>query len=275
MAVKAGEQALINAKTHPGEIDMVIVSTTTGEYTFPSLACIAQNELKLINAFCFDISAACTGFIYALDIASQYIHGGKVNNVLLIAAEKLSNVADFTDRATCVLFGDAAAAVVLKKSGTGGLLSSYLKSDGRGAKRLICKNVQRESPWQGEINDPYQPSSNGKLFMDGKEVFKFAVGAMLEAAEKAIEQAGIDRSEIAAVLPHQANIRIIKNAAGKLGIDESKYYYNIHKYGNTSSATIPLLLHELLSENKLKQGDKVLIIAFGGGLTYGAAVIEV
>jgi 3-oxoacyl-[acyl-carrier-protein] synthase-3 len=219
--------------------------------------------------------AACTGFIYAIDIASQYIYSGKVNNVLLIAAEKLSNVADFTDRTTCVLFGDAAAALVLKKSETGGLLSSYLKSDGRGSKSLIYKNIQRKSPWQGEINDPYQPEMNGKLIMDGKEVFKFAVGALLEAAEKAIEQAGIDRSEIAAVLPHQANIRIIKNAANKLGIDESKYYYNIHKYGNTSSATIPLLLHELLNENKLKQGDKVLLVGFGAGLTYGSALLEI
>jgi 3-oxoacyl-[acyl-carrier-protein] synthase-3 len=275
MAVEASRQALSNAKLEPNDIDMVILSTATSEYRFPSLACLVQNELGLTNAFCFDITAACTGFIYALDIAAQYFNSGRVKNVLVVASEKLSSVTDYTDRGTCILFGDAASAVVLSEDDTAGIMSSYLKSDGIGASKLIYKNIQSASPWENEIEDKYQPAKDGVLIMDGKEVYKFAVKAMCESSKIAMELAGVEPSEISAVLPHQANIRIIKSAIAKLGIDEDKYYSNIQSFGNTSSASIPLLLHEVLTQKQVKAGDLVLMSGFGAGLTYGAMVLKI
>lgn len=275
MAVEASREALLNANLSPLDIDMVILSTATSEYRFPSLACIVQNELGLANAFCFDIAAACTGFIYALDIAGQYFNSGRVKNVLVVASEKLSSVADFTDRGTCILFGDAASAVVLSQDDTAGIVSSYLKSDGTGASKLIYKNIQTKSPWENEIEDAYQPKKDGALMMDGSEVYKFAVKAMCESSKKAMELAGVQPSDITAVLPHQANIRIIKSAISKLGIDAQKYYSNIEAYGNTSSASIPLLLHKIITGKTVKTGDLVLMSGFGAGLTYGAIVFKI
>lgn len=275
MAVEASQIAISNANLSPLDIDMVILSTATGEYRFPSIACIVQNELGLTNAFCYDISAACTGFIYALDIAAQYFNSGRVKNVLIVAAEKLSGITDFNDRSTCILFGDAASAVVLSQDENAGIMSSYIKSDGTGADKLLYKNIQTSSPWENKIEDKYQPIKEGVLLMEGNDVYKFAVKAMCESSKKAMELAQVEPSEISAVLPHQANIRIIKSAISKLGIDEDKYYSNIENYGNTSSASIPILLDKILKEKLVKTGDLVLMSAFGAGLTYGAIVLKI
>jgi 3-oxoacyl-[acyl-carrier-protein] synthase-3 len=275
MAVEASRIAISNANLSPLDIDMVILSTATGEYRFPSIACIVQNEIGLSNAFCYDITAACTGFIYAIDIAAQYFNSGRVKNVLIVASEKLSSITDFNDRSTCILFGDAASAVVLSQDDNAGIMSSYIKSDGTGADKLIYKNIQTSSPWENEIKDKYQPIKEGVLLMEGNDVYKFAVKAMCESSKKAMELALVKPNEIAAVLPHQANIRIIKSAISKLGIDENKYYSNIKSYGNTSSASIPLLLHKILTEKLVNTGDLVLMTAFGAGLTYGAIVLKI
>ena len=275
MACEAASQALSNSGLSPLDIDMVVLSTATSEYRFPSLACIVQGELGLENAFCFDISAACSGFIYAVDIAAQYISSGRVKNVLVIASEKLSSVTDFEDRSTCVLFGDGAGAAILSAGGDGGLLSSILKSDGRGAKSLICRNTELKSPWSVPIEDPYEPESVGKLIMDGREVYRFAVKAMCDTSTEAMEIAGITADDLKALIPHQANIRIIKSAVAKLSVSEDKVYKNIDKFGNTSSASIPLILHELITNGTLSGGDLVLLSAFGAGLTCGAVILKI
>ena len=275
MAAEAGRQALFNSGISASDIDMVVVSSATSEYRFPALACIVQNELGLENAFCFDVSAACSGFIYAIDIAAQYFSSGRVKNVLVIASEKLSSVTDFTDRSTCVLFGDAAGAVVLSHDTESGLLSSILKSDGKGAKSLICRNAEQKSPWSKDISDHYEPSEIGKLIMDGKEVYRFAVKAMCDTSSEAMELAGVTVDDIKAIIPHQANIRIIDSAISKLKLDANKVYKNIDKFGNTSSASIPLILHELFTNGTLNKGDLVLFSAFGAGLTCGAVILKI
>ena len=275
MACEAAREALSNSGVSADDIDMVILSTATSEYKFPSVSCIVQNELGLKNAFCFDISAACAGFIYAVDIAAQYFSTKRVKNVLIIASEKLSSVTDFTDRSTCVLFGDAAGAVVLSEASESGMLSSILRSDGRGATSLICKNEEKKSPWSVDIHDPYEPESIGKLVMDGREVYRFAVKAMCETSLEAMEIAEVTSDDIKALIPHQANIRIINSAISKLKISEEKVYRNIERFGNTSSASIPLILHELFMKGTLIKGDLLLLSAFGAGLTSGAVILKI
>ena len=275
MAVEAAGQALSNADVSALEVDMVLVSTATSEYKFPSVACIVQNELGLKNAFCFDISAACSGFVYALDIAAQYFSTKRVKNVLIIASEKLSSVTDFSDRSTCVLFGDGAGAVLLSEDDEGGLLSSILKSDGTGVKSLICRNTEQKSPWNAGFSDPYEPDNVGILTMDGREVYRFAVKAMCETSQEAMEIAGVTSDDIKALIPHQANIRIINSAIVKLKIPEDKVHKNIEKFGNTSSASIPLILHELFTNGTLVKGDLILLSAFGAGLTCGAVILKI
>lgn len=274
MGAKAAKLALERSGISPEEIDMVVVSTATSDYGFPSVACFIQNELGLKNAFCFDIAAACSGFIYAMDVASQYFATGRVKNVLVIASEKLSSVTDYTDRSTCVLFGDGAAAAVLTEDETAGVLSSYLKCDGSGADTLLCKLKRVKSPWEKEIRDPHLPERESVLLMNGPAVYKFAVRAMVDACRQAIELAGVAPEEISAVVPHQANIRIINSAKAKLGIPEERFYVNMDRFGNTSSASVPLLLDELVQNGTVKSGELVLMCGFGAGLTYGAMVIR-
>lgn len=274
MGIKAAKLALERSGVSLDAIDMVIVSTATADYGFPSVACMLQDALGLSNAFCFDICAACSGFIYAMDVASQYFYSGRVKNVLVVATEKLSSVTDYTDRSTCVLFGDGAAAAVLSEDDTAGVLSSYLKCDGSGADTLLCKLKRLKSPWEEEICDRYLPEKESALLMNGPAVYKFAVRAMVDACQQAIELAGVKPEEISAVVPHQANIRIINSAKAKLGIPEERFYINMDRFGNTSSASVPLLLDELVQNETVKSGDLVLMCGFGAGLTYGAMVFK-
>ncbi|AEF18640.1 MULTISPECIES: beta-ketoacyl-ACP synthase III [unclassified Hydrogenobaculum] len=250
MAVKAGKMALEKAGLE--EVDLIIVATLSPEMLFPAVACVVQQHIK--SRFAFDISAACSGFLYGLDIAKSYIESSNVNSILLIGAEKLSSIVDWTDRSTCVLFGDGAGAAVITK-GEGDILSSVMFSDGKYKDLLYAEKC-------------------GFLKMNGKEVFKYAVRNMEAACRMAIEKAGVSIDEISLVIPHQANIRIINSLAQKLGVPSSKVYVNIQEYANTSAASIPIAMYEAFEKGLLKRKDKILLTAMGGGLTWGASVLE-
>ena len=250
MAVKAGKIALEKAGLE--EVDLIIVATLSPEMLFPAVACAVQQHIK--SRFAFDISAACSGFLYGLDIAKSYIESSNVNSILLIGVEKLSSIVDWTDRSTCVLFGDGAGAAVITK-GEGDILSSVMFSDGKYKDLLYAEKC-------------------GFLKMNGKEVFKYAVRNMEAACRIAIEKAGVSIDEISLVIPHQANIRIINSLAQKLGVPSSKVYVNIQEYANTSAASIPIAMYEAFEKGILKRKDKILLTAMGGGLTWGASVLE-
>jgi len=250
MAVKAGKMALEKAGLE--EVDLIIVATLSPEMLFPAVACVVQQHIK--SRFAFDISAACSGFLYGLDIAKSYIESSNVNSILLIGVEKLSSIVDWTDRSTCVLFGDGAGAAVITK-GEGDILSSVMFSDGKHKDLLYAEKC-------------------GFLKMNGKEVFKYAVRNMEAACRMAIEKAGVSIDEISLVIPHQANIRIINSLAQKLGVPSSKVYVNIQEYANTSAASIPIAMYEAFEKGILKRKDKILLTAMGGGLTWGASVLE-
>lgn len=264
LAVKAAKDALLDANTRAEDIDLIMLATISSDYITPSLACLVQ---KNIGAICpaFDLNAACTGFIYALDIAASYFESGRANKILVIAADAMSRLLDFKDRATCVLFGDAASAVVLKKGDD--LLSIKLTATGD-EKALYAKNVNGNCPFKEETEiDTF-------LHMNGQEIYKFAVTAMCNDIKDVIKTAEIETDKVSYVLPHQANIRIIEAAQKKLKIDVQKYLTNIDKYGNTSAASIPLLLDEANKNGTFKNGDIIVLSAFGAGLTTGACVIR-
>ncbi|PMP90248.1 MAG: 3-oxoacyl-ACP synthase [Hydrogenobaculum sp.] len=250
MAVKAGKTALEKAGLE--EVDLIIVATLSPEMLFPSVACVIQQHIK--SRFAFDISAACSGFLYGLDIAKSYIESSSVNSILLIGAEKLSSIVDWTDRSTCVLFGDGAGAAVITK-GEGDILSSVMFSDGKYKDLLYAEKC-------------------GYIKMNGKEVFKYAVRNMELACKMALEKANLSIDDISLVIPHQANIRIINALAQKLNIPTQKVYVNIQEYANTSAASIPIAMYEAFEKGILKRKDKVLLTAMGGGLTWGASVLE-
>ncbi|HEK25772.1 MAG TPA: ketoacyl-ACP synthase III [Hydrogenobaculum sp.] len=250
MAVKAGKTALEKAGLE--EVDLIIVATLSPEMLFPSVACVIQQHIK--SRFAFDISAACSGFLYGLDIAKSYIESSSVNSILLIGAEKLSSIVDWTDRSTCVLFGDGAGAAVITK-GEGDILSSVMFSDGKYKDLLYAEKC-------------------GYIKMNGKEVFKYAVRNMELACKMALEKANLSIDDISLVIPHQANVRIINALAQKLNIPTQKVYVNIQEYANTSAASIPIAMYEAFEKGILKRKDKVLLTAMGGGLTWGASVLE-
>ncbi len=255
MAYKASLQALEEAKIKAEELDVIILATLTPDLGFPSSACLLQAKLGAHRAYSFDISAACSGFLYGLEIASSMLSSGKAKNILLVGAEKLSQIVDWTDRSTCVLFGDGAGAVVLSSEGEGEFLASVMRSDGNYWDILYAERC-------------------GYIRMKGKELFKLAVRAMAEVCEEVIQKAGVSLQELDLLIPHQANIRIMQALAEKLGIPMEKVYSNIHKYGNTSAASIPIALFEAYREGRLKRGDLVLFTAMGGGLTWGASLIR-
>ncbi|RUM56924.1 MAG: 3-oxoacyl-ACP synthase [Persephonella sp.] len=256
IALPAAEEAIKNAGLTPKDIEAVIVATSTPDMTFPSTACYLADKLGCDNPMAFDISAACSGFIYGLTIASSFIKSKQFNNVLLVGAEVFSHLIDWSDRTTAVIFGDGAGAVVISRSeGDSDILSAVMSSDGSQWFALHCP--------VGE-----------KLRMKGKETFRLAIQSMGKASQKALEKAGITVDDIKLVIPHQANIRIIRALAERLNIPEDKVYSNIHKYGNTSAASIPIAMYEAYKEGKLKKGDYVLLTAFGGGLTWGAVVLK-
>lgn len=267
-ATLAALKAMERAGVDPMELDLIIVATLTPDKFCPPTACIVQDRIGARRAAAFDLSAACSGFVYALDVAARGVEAGAYQRVLVIGADLLSHVTDYTDRSTCVLFGDGAGAAVVGPVERGGILSTYLGADGSGGSKLTVPAVRdREAEGSGGDEKSY-------IRMEGNEVFKFAVRVMPEAALEALRRAGIPAEEVDLFIPHQANIRIIDAAAKRLGIGSDKVFVNVHKYGNTSAASIPLALDEALDEGRIQEGDTLVLVGFGGGLTWAASVVE-
>ena len=270
LAFKASVQALNNAKIKPEELDLIIVATITGDMPFPSVSAILQNQLQAKKAVCFDISAACAGFIYGLSVAQQFISCGTYKNALVVGSEVLSSITDWQDRNTCVLFGDGAGAVVLSEVKSGGIISTYLGCDG-------SKTGILNMPAGGSRNPATRQTVEKRMHylkMQGNDLFKIAVNTMTEAAKTVLRQAGMTFADVDLIIPHQANARIIMAVAKKLGIPEDRVYLNIERCGNMSSASTVTALCEAVQEGKVKKGDIILLDAFGAGLVWGACVIE-
>jgi 3-oxoacyl-[acyl-carrier-protein] synthase-3 len=266
----AAKSALGDANLSSEEIELIIVATITPDMQFPSTACIVQDKIGAKKAACFDISAACAGFVYGVVTASAFISEGIYKNALVIGAEKLSSIVDWQDRSTCVLLGDGAGACVLAEVNDGGILSSYLGSDGGEADLLYL-------PGGGSKYPATHRTVEGRMHfikMKGNELFKIAVMKMAEAAQKALEKANLTCKDIDWLIPHQANMRILLATAKRMGIDKKKIYVNIERYGNMSSASTAVALCEAAKEKKIKKGDIVVLDAFGGGLVWGACVIR-
>ncbi|MSU35953.1 MAG: ketoacyl-ACP synthase III [Pedosphaera sp.] len=271
LAFAAAKQALHDAKISADQIDLIIVATITPDMLFPSTACLVQQKLGACRAAAFDIEAACSGFVYALDIAAHFVQSHTYDTVLVIGAEKMSSVVDWKDRNTCVLFGDGAGAAVLQNRPTAhGLLTTCLGADGTKATLL-------DMPGGGSAC-PASTESLGKgmhfLRMDGKETFKNAVNAMVSAATEALNRCGLTVGQIHCIIPHQANQRIISAVGERLGATEDQVFVNVAKYGNTSAASVAIALDEAVRTGRVRRGDLVLLVVFGAGLTWGAAIIE-
>jgi 3-oxoacyl-[acyl-carrier-protein] synthase III len=271
MASAAAKLALANAGVTAEQIDLIIVATITPDMLFPSTACLVQQQLGATRAAAFDIEAACSGFVYALDIASHFVASHTYNTVLVIGAEKMSSVVDWTDRNTCVLFGDGAGAAVLQnRPNAHGLLTTCLGSDGGKAGLL-------ELPGGGSTHPATAESVAQKLHflrMDGRQTFKSAVNAMVAAATTALARCELTIPQIKCIIPHQANQRILSAVAEQLGAREEQVFVNVDKYGNTSAASVAIALDEAVRQGRIQRGDLVLLVVFGAGLTWGAAIIE-
>lgn len=265
-SVKALESAGIDAR----DLDGIIVGTVTPDYLFPSTACILQSRLGAKKAFAFDLLAGCSGFLYALQAGKGMINGGDAKNLLIIGAEVLSKITDFEDRGTCILFGDGAGAAVITESDTPGILSTCLGANGDEWELLYM-------PGGGSRIPPSEESIRNKshyLKMKGKEVFKEAVKALESSSLEAIRRADITPEEIDLFIPHQANYRILDAVRKRVGLPEEKVFSNLDRYGNTSSASVPLALDEAVRSGRVKEGDTILISVFGAGFTWGAAVVR-
>lgn len=272
LAEPACRQALEAAGLTPQDIDLLMVATITPDTYCPSAACWLQNKLDARRAWAFDINAACSGFIYGLSVAEQYIKTGAARNILFASAEVMTRTLNWQDRASCVLWGDGAGVVVISAANDGrGLLSTHLHSDGRLGEML-------QLPGGGSRTTPINTESVAKdlhsLRMMGPDSFKVAVRSFSSVCEEALNHNGLTVDDIVLLIPHQANIRILEAVARRLGLPMEKVFITIHKYGNMSSATIPVALDEAVREKRIKRGDKILLAAFGGGLTWGSAVIN-
>ncbi len=271
LCIEAAHRALEAAKIKPEELDFILIGTITPDMMFPSTACIVQAALGAKNAAAFDLAAGCTGFIYGLELGRSLIIADPKRKVLVIGAEELSKITDWTDRGTCVLFGDGAGAAVLGEvEEDRGILSTYLGADGNLGDLLYM-------PGGGSLNPATHKTVDEKMHfvkMAGNKVFPYAVRNMLEAATKALESAGISKEQLNLLIPHQANIRIIEAIAERLGAGNEKIYINIQKYGNTSAASIPIALDEAVRNGRIKKGDLIMLVAFGAGFTWGAVLIR-
>jgi 3-oxoacyl-[acyl-carrier-protein] synthase-3 len=271
MASMAALKALEQAKIDPEDVDLILVATATPDMLFPATACFVQKKIGAHKAACLDISAACAGFLFGIEIGQQFITSGTYDTVLVIGAEKLTSITNWTDRNTCVLFGDGAGAAILRHRGsTHGIISTHIGSDGRYSDILFMPGGGSRCPITKENADEYLAT----IHMSGKEVYKQAVTAMLKASKKALEQAGLTTDDIACIIPHQANLRIIEAIADRLKIPAEKVYVNLDKYGNTSAAAVAIALDEANRSGRIKQGDYILMVVFGGGLTWASTVIE-
>lgn len=271
LATRAALDALEDANTSPEELDLIVVATVTPDVFFPSTACLVQKNLRATKAGAFDLSAGCSGFLYALAVAKQFIATGTYDRVLVIGVEVLSRIIDWTDRNTCVLFGDGAGAVVLGPTEEGkGILTSVLGSDGEGGKFLTMPAGGSKMPATIETVQ----NRLHYVKMDGSEVFKFAVRKMHQASIEALELSGKGIEDIDYLVPHQANIRIIESASKKLKLPMEKVHVNLDRFGNISSASIPIALDEAVKSKKIKKDDLIVMVAFGAGLTWGASVLR-
>jgi 3-oxoacyl-[acyl-carrier-protein] synthase-3 len=270
MAIEAAREALRVAGLEATELDLVLMATATPDYLgFPATASIVQEAIGATHAGAFDLNAGCTGFVYALVTGSQFILSGSYKRVLVIGSDVMSRIVDWKDRTTCVLFGDGAGAVILEATDQpGGLLSFVLGSDGAGAKHLIVPEGGSRHPMSHEVIE----SRGNYLRMNGREVFRFATTKMTEALNQTISQANLCTRDIRLMIPHQANIRIVDAARGKLDVADGVMFTNMDRYGNTSSASIPVALTEAMTAQPLSTGDYLAIVAFGAGLCWGAAV---
>jgi len=271
MAIKAAQKALSVANLNPTQIDLIIVATATPDHAFPSTACLVQDALGATHAAAFDLSAGCSGFVYGLSVAAGLIEAGQYENVLIIGAETLSRITDWDDRATCVLFGDGAGAVILHgNAAEGGVLSGTLGADGSGGE-LLCV------PAGGCKRPPsHETVAEGMhyLTMKGREVFRFAVRIMPSATRKVLEMADLTIEDIDLIVPHQANQRIIASSARSLNLTPERVYSNVARYGNTSAASVPIALCEAVDEGYVHQGDVLVLVGFGAGLTWAATALQ-
>lgn len=271
LALSAARKAMAMAGVNPDDIDLIMVGTVTPDMIFPSTACLIQEALGCRRAAALDISAACPGFIYGLGLASQPVATGMYNTVLVIGAETLSRITDYKDRNTCVLFGDAAGAAILQPVSEGrGLLASVLGSEGAGADHLYLAGGGSKHPASHETVD----AGLHYLRMNGKEVFKFAVRVMNESTLRVLEKAGLSLDDLSLLIPHQANIRIIESAVDRLGLPWDRVMVNLDRYGNTSTATIPVAMCEALEQGRIRDGDLLVLVSFGAGLVWGATALR-
>ncbi len=272
MSCVAARQVLEDARLGPEDLDAIILGTASPDRLLPSTACDIQAQLGASNAAAFDVSAACSGFLYGLAVAEGMVVSGQARHVLVIGAERLSTITDYTDRATCILFGDGAGATVVRaaRDGSRGILAGYLKADGTLAELLY-------RPGGGGCHPPDQALLADRGYyikMAGREVFKSAVRSMADACDRALQRAGLTAEQIDLLIPHQANIRIIEATAKHAGIPMDKVYVNIDRYGNTSAASIPIALDECVRSGRLKAGMHVLMVAFGGGFTWASMIVR-
>lgn len=269
LAIKAAQNLIEKAKLDPKEIDLVIVATATPDMPVAATAVYVATQIGATNAFAYDLQAACSSFLFGMSTASAYIESGKYKKVLLIGADKMSSIIDYTDRATCIIFGDGAGAVLFEPNNEGlGLQDEYLRSDGVGREFLKIEAG-------GSILPPSEETVKNKqhfVFQDGKTVFKHAVSGMADVSEKIMQRNNLTKEDVNWLVAHQANKRIIDATSNRMGLDDSKVLINIQKYGNTTSATLPLLLCDF--ENQLKKGDNLIFAAFGGGFTWGAIYLK-
>jgi 3-oxoacyl-[acyl-carrier-protein] synthase III len=271
MGSKAAQQALELGGIDPQSIDLIIVATCTADTVFPSTACYIQNKIGATRAAAFDVQAACSGFLYALVTAENFIAAGAYETVLVIGAEKLSSIVNWKDRNTCVLFGDGAGAVILQhRAGSRGLLAFDLGADGAQTSILSIPAGGCRIPITQDVIDQRLQY----LQMSGKEVFKYAVNAMNRSAEECLEKAGVKPEQVRWFIPHQANFRIVDAVAQRMNVGMEHFVMNLDRYGNTSSACMPIALHETNMAGKLDRGDLVLMVSFGGGLTWASTVLE-
>jgi 3-oxoacyl-[acyl-carrier-protein] synthase-3 len=271
LGVEAALKALKVANVRPTDIDLIICSSSSPEYVFPATACLIQDRLGATRAGAFDLLAACSGFVYGLQMAAQSIRSGAIKTALVVGAETLSRFTDYTDRSTCILFGDGAGAFVLQASDEpGGVLSGLLRSDGSGGDLLAVDAGLSHLPASEEtVRD-----RRHYIHMDGREVYKFASRVMAQATREVVESAGLTIEQINWIVPHQANIRIIESAAKGLKLPMERFVVNVDRYGNTSTASIPIATCESIEKGQIKPGDKLVMVGFGGGLTWGAVTVD-
>lgn len=271
MAYEAGKRAIENAGIAVDEIDLIICATITPDYFMPSVACMVQGMLMAQKSAAFDLNAACTGFVYAMTTASQFIQSGMYQKVLVIGVDTISKILDWNDRSTCVLFGDGAGAALLSASDEkGGIITSYLTSDGSKQSILYCEAMPLANPYIKPVRDMVTPS----IKMQGQEVFRFAVRSVTDTIKMVLSMGNLKADDVRFVVSHQANSRIIEVVAKNCKIPMEKFFMNLERYGNTSSASIGIALDELVQTGELKSGDIIILVGFGGGMTSGAIVLE-